>query len=146
VVLESLVARVAWGNRVAQAAPAALDQQDVREAELAQSRRRVRVVATAGRTASEIGVFPAERRPATRLAVGDLEVVQRGQQAVAEGTVRAAVDTAAAAEVMVEAAAVVITVAVVVVAVAVAVVVAAAAAGGEDNEDTNNDLNCEHHE
>ena len=42
VVSESLGARVAWGNRVAQAASVALDQQDVREAELAQSRRRVR--------------------------------------------------------------------------------------------------------
>ena len=127
---------MALGNRVAQVAsgnPAVLvesDQQDAPAAERVPDRRLVR----AERTASEIAVFPAEPRAATRLAVVDLEVVQPGQPAVGAARAWVAAGTAAAAEVTAEAAVAVIAVVVVVAvaAAAAAVAAAAAAAGGED--------------
>jgi hypothetical protein len=131
VALENRVAQVESGN------PAVLvgsDRQDAQEAERAPDRRPVR----AERTASEIVVFPAEPRAATRLAVVDLEVVQRGQQAAAAVRAWVAAGTAVAAEVTAEAAVAVIAVVVVAVAAAAvavaaaAAVVAAAAEGGED--------------
>ena len=119
--LGNLAVQVALGNRVA------LDQQDVPAAQRVRDRRPVR----ADRKASEIAVFPAQARTATRLAAVDLVAVRPVQPAVGAATAWEEAGTAAVAEVTEEAAAAVI--AVVVVAVAAAVVVAAAAAaGGED--------------
>jgi len=116
VVLGNLAVQVALGNLVA------LDQQDVPAAQRVPDRRRVR----AERIASEIAMFPAKVRTATRLAAVDLVVVQPVQPAVGAATAWEEAGTAAAAEVTAEAAVAVI--AVVVVAVAAAAAVAAVAA------------------
>jgi len=121
VALENLAVQVALGNRVA------LDQQDVPAAQRVPDRRRVRVE----RIASEIAMFPAKVRTATRLAAVDLVAVQPGLRAAAAVTAWVAAGTAAAAEVTAEAVVAVITVVVVAVA-AAAVAAAAAGAGGED--------------
>jgi len=135
-VLEDLAVQVASGNpavQVALGSRVALDQQDVPAAQRVPDRRRVR----AERIASEIAMFPAKVRTATRLAAVDLVAVRPVQPAVGAATAWEEAGTAAAAEVTAEAAVAVIAVVVVAVAAAAvaaaaAAVAAAAAAGGED--------------